>query len=386
MKNKNFYLYLAATRISTFGSLLSFFSIPLIIYAMYNSGIIVSIFEVISTIISIVFSIPFGFWLEGKNLKNFWILSTLTLALCGMFVFLYLNVFTLLFYNITCIFLFIGIGISTQTILVDIVKKEELSWANNVIFSILILEGILAPILGGYILTISWKLPFLLDSITFFIEIIFIVFIPIKIQGTSKNKRKKLKVRFKETIRIINENKILKYVLSFMLITSLIIGGIKIINIAYFSKMTNPYILYGSASTFMAIGMGTIIALNMFKIIKIKKPYNAMVFSLLFYLLFFVSIILFYHSILSVIVFVLLGLGNGIVSPNSNAVIQQYTPRDHLTRVLSLTRVIYNGSKMVSLAILGILVDISTPYNIYLLMGVFILFCFLIFQGTIKKL
>lgn len=386
VKNKPFYMYLLASTVSSFGSLLSFFAIPMIVYNMYHSGTLLSLFELISVIISISLSIPFGFWLDRKNLKRYWIIFSLILGFSGLFVFFWISIYTLLLYNIICAFLFIGIAISKQALIVDIVKKDALSWANNVIFFLLILAGIIAPLVGGLLLSISWHLPFLIDSITFFFEVVIVSLIPFKDSGKHTGyKREKALSKFKETFQYVHQNRVVKYTLILSTITLLIGGGIKIINIAYFSDMSMPYILYGMATGLIALGMGIIAMLNTFKIILIKSPYKAIVFSLPVYFLFYLSIFLLYHSYFSIFIFILLGLGNGMASPNFNAVIQKFTNKENLTRIIGLKNTVNNASKMLSVIVMGFLVDLYSPLYIYLFSGFLFIITFIVFYPTTLK-
>ncbi len=351
---------------------------------MYKSGILLSFFEILSIAISASFSIPFGFWLSGKNLKKFWVLCSIILGIFGLMVFLWLNIYTLLFYNVVCIFAFIGIGIANQTLLVETVDKDELPWANNVIFMTLIAGGVVIPLVGGYVLTVSWRLPFLIDSLTFFVESVLISSIPFKqpVKSVSR-KKEKLRKQFKLTVQYLRKNRILKYTFILCVLLMLTGGGVKILNIAYFSQMPSPYILYGFASAISSIGTGCIMIFVTFKVLSIKNPYRALVLSLPFYATFYIGMYLLYHNPYTLILFSFLGLGNGLSSPNINATIQRYTERKYLPQVIGIKNTIIEASQMISMILMGVLIDIFSPLYIYLFSGLLISALFLFFYPTV---
>lgn len=383
--HNKFGLYLTALSISQFGSMLSFFAIPLIVYSMYHSGVILSMFEMISVVIGITFSIPFGFWLRKKNLKNFWILFLIILGISGFVVFFWFNIFTLIYYNIICIFLFIGIGIIQQSLIPNLVSKDKIVWANNTIFLAIIAIGIITPFAGGFILTLSWRLPFLIDAITYFIEVGIVMFISVpSISSPATSKRESTWRAFKTSLSYISENKVIKCTLILEILTMIIGGGIKILNIAYFSYAQDPYILYGIASTIIAIGMSIIIIPVTLKAITIKNSYRMIILSLILYSSFFVGIFITWHSIYAIFLFLILGLGNGFISPNLKATIQKYTKREYLTQIIGINQTLNSGSRFLSLVIMGILVDTFNLAYIYLSFGLLLLVLFIAFYPTIK--
>ena len=386
MSHKNFYLYLISLSASKFGSMLSFFAMPLIVYSMYHSGIILSMFEMISVVIGVAFSIPFGLWLRKKNLKKIWILFLIVLGVSGIVVFFWLNIFTLIYYNTICIFLFIGLGIIQQSLIPNLVSKDEIVWANNTIFSAIIVLGVITPFTGGFILTFSWRLAFLIDAITYFIEVGIVMFIRVALTSSAQYKRESSWRAFKTSLSYISANKIIKYTLILEVLIMLIAGGLKILNIAYFYYATNPYILYGIASTLIAIGMGIVLIPITLKIVTIKKPYHMMILSFIFYSSFFIGIFIVWHSMYAVILFLLLGIGNGFISPNLNATIQKYTKREYLTQIVGINQTVNSGCRMSSLVLMGILVDTFNLKYIYLSMGLLFLVLFIAFYPTIKYL
>ena len=385
--HKKFRLYLSALSISKFGSMLSFFAMPLIVYSMYHSGIILSMFEMISVVIGITFSIPFGFWLRKKNLKNFWISFLIILGTSGIVVFSWFNIFTLIYYNVICIFLFTGTGIIKQSLIPNLVFKDKIIWANNVIFLAIIGIGIITPFIGGFVLSLSWRLPFLIDAMTFFIEAGIVMFIPVtSTPSSAQSKRESTWRVLKTSLSYISENKVIKYTLILEVLLMLIGGGLKILNIAYFSYAPNPYIPYGIASTIMAIGMGIIGGLVILKVITIKNPYRILIFSLIIYSSFFTGIYITWHSTYAIFLFLLLGLGNGFMSPNLNATIQKYTKREYMTQIIGINKTLNSGFRMASLALMGILIDIFNLIYIYLCLGFLFLVLFIVFYPTMKYL
>jgi len=85
------------------------------------------------------------------------------------------TLYSLFLLNLLLIIQGIFIRISKNSLLPKIVKEEELSWANNTIFLVILFVGVVSPFIASLLLTVSEKIPFILDAATYFIEAVIVV-------------------------------------------------------------------------------------------------------------------------------------------------------------------------------------------------------------------
>lgn len=161
-------------------------------------------------------------------------------------------------------------------------------------------------------------------------------------------------------------------------------GGLKILHIAYFSGYEKPYTYYGLAMSVSAVGFFLILLFTTLKILVIKKPYKVCILSLPLYVMFFAAIYISNSASFAIVCFLLLGLGNGLLSPNFTATIQKYTEKSYLTSILGIYQTLINGGRIASISITGFLVTIFQPRILYLFIGIAFGIVFLIFLPSIR--
>ncbi len=381
VKRKEFWKYFIATQITVFGSLLTYYSIPLILYSWYQSGIILAIFEITSLSISISFGVILGIYLKNKNLKRMWITSASILGVTSFIVFLYLNVYTLFIQQVIATFFSLIIGISRGSILPKIIEREELSWANTTDYTGIVLIGIIAPFVAAFLLNYSIHIPFLIDSITFFGEAIIVCTIAVK----EIFKGEKAKKVFWNALKFLKDMKLISHALMFFFILLLIGGGLKILNVAYFHRFSNYYLSYGIAMSFDALGMAAIMLPITFRFLKIEKPYTTIILSSFIYVAVFFLLGLFSQLFIALISFFILGIANGLISPQSMAVIQKYTPKEYMTQVIGIQKTLTSSAKFISIVLIGVVISFITPMLTFLILAVILFISILLFLPTIRE-
>ncbi len=382
---REFYKYLLAKDVSAFGSFVLFFSVSLIVYSISQSGIVLSIFELASVVPSMLLAVPIGAWLNGKDLKRAWIYSSLILASLDFFVFFYLNIYTLFLLNIVGVIFLVITGIAIQTVLVEIVDREELPWANST--TMLTYAGIatVSPAIAGFILNYSWNLPFLVDGLTYILEALIAYTIAVeRVEWRGGGRGEKTAKVIKSALKYLRGNTLLRNSLALIAVMMLVGGGLKILNIAYFSQFGNPYVYYGLAMTFSAVGSFIVLIMNTLKIMQVRRPHRAILLSLPIYMAFFFILSLSGILLLDFLAFFLLGIANGVVSPNSSAVIQSYSAKEHLSTIVGFSQTLIEVAKITSISLMGVLVTFLPTNIVYLGMGIGILATFIVFLPAVK--
>ncbi len=380
-RKRKLMIFLSAKLITSFGSLLSYFAVPLIVYSLYHSGFVLSIFELGSMVPSILLSVPLGLYLRNKNVKKVWFMSSFIAGLYLLFLSFQINIYTLFFLNFLLSVLSILVGISSQTIIVEIVGRDKLQWANTLMLSIIAINGILAPIVGSILLAISWQFVFLIDALTYFTEGILVCLLPVS--GLYSAPRRKISAEVKTVIEYLRKNEKVKYSILTLFFTLLLVGGARILNVAYFNLFSSTYEYYGLAMSASALGMFIVLLIQNLKILKIKNSYRASTITLPFYSLFFFLIFISPSPLLSALSFLLLGFVNGIISPSLISAVQANTEREMLPQVMGLWKNLGSIAQLSSVMWIGFAVDVISPKILYLGIGLSLLVLFL-FVGNVK--
>ena len=385
MKRTNFYILLAATDISLFGSLLTSFSIPILIYSFFYSGIILAVFELAGLIPSISLGIYIGIWMKNKNAKVLWILSSICLSLMSFFAFLYPTIWTFFILNIISSSIGVISLISYQSMLTEIVKKEDLSWANSTLSLSMSIVALVSPLTAAYLLDIYIGFPFLIDAVAFLIAAFVIYIIPVSSKISEYDTKEKFSDIFKSALNFINKKKSVRNTVILFLSTSLIGGGLKIANVAYFSSFSSYYMVLGLAMVFSYMGDILVKWAISVKFVKIENPYRAVILSPLFYIFSFFFLFAIKDLYIDMVAFFFLGMGNGLLSPNRLAVIQKETPRQHLTSILGLMSTLGDTFRIVSVILFGIAVSYLSAQIVYGLIAVFLLIVFVFFYPSVRE-
>ncbi len=379
MTRQPFYKLLLATDISLFGSLLTSFSIPLLIYSWSQSGIFLAIFELAGLIPSVSLGLYIGLWMRNRDSKRIWVTASLILSLMSFAAFLYTTMWVLLLLNIVSSSIGVITAISYQSMLARILKRDELSWGNSTISLSMSVVALLSPIPAAYLLSISDGLPFLIDAASFVIAAFAVSLISVESLIAGENKNERFSEIFRSVIRFIKDSKTVKNTLILFFMTSLVGGGLKIANVAYFSSFPSYYMVFGLAMVFAYAGDISVKSAVSLKLIKIKKPYMAVVSSPLFYFFSFFILFLIKNFYADMAAFFLLGMGNGLLSPNRISTIQKCTPREHLTAILGFMSTTGNLFRMLSVVLFGIGVTYLSAQLVYGIIAAFMLLAFVLF-------
>jgi hypothetical protein len=165
----------------------------------------------------------------------------------------------------------------------------------------------------------------------------------------------------------------LKGALLLTLFVSLIAGGMKIVNITYFSSFPDYYLSFALAMVFLYSGDVSVKTAVSLKIVRIKRVYRAMLISVLLYGFSFLMLSMAENVYLAMLGFLILGFGNGLLAPHMASLIQSKVPKEHLTEILGIVNTLRNSARMGSVVLLGLMVSLLPVSTVYLLMGLALL-------------
>ncbi len=378
-------MLLIASDISLFGSFLTSFSIPLLIFSWYSSGIFLAVFELAGLLPSLSFGIVAGIWMKNKDVKKVWVLASFVLGVLSFIIFIHTNVYLLFILNVISSTVGVITAISYQSLFTKVLKKEDFPWGNSTFSLSVSAIALLSPVPAAYLLNLYVGLPFLVDAFSFFISCIIVYLIPLSSEISIPHEKESFFGSLKSTLNFIKTKNIIKNIFYIFLITSLIGGGLRIVNVSYFSSFSSYYLTFALAMLFSYAGDISIKSAVSIKIIKIKDPYKVVIMSILFYIFSFLLLYAKKDAVIAFAAFFMLGMGNGFISPQRLSVIQSSTPKEHLTEILGLINTAGNVARSLSIVLLGVGVSFLTPRIVYLLMGLFMMGVFLVFWPTTAK-
>jgi len=391
LKNRNFSVYIAATSITAFGSFLSSIAVILLVYQWTTSGIILSFFELASVTPPIVLGMLAGQYLQGKDSRKVWLIMAIISGFFELFVVLFFNIYSLFILNIVVSTNSIFVMVSKGALLPKIVKPEELGWANNTIFLSYLVIGVISPFIAAYLLSLSTRLPFVVDVATYLLEALAVYFIriPAAIEEVQKKEKsggfwRELRGSF-STLR--REAKLVLYALLFVNTLMFLGGANRLLIVGYIHEYfpSHYYYYYGIRATLVAVGMMAIMLPITFKKIKINKPYAITLYSSIFLASFYLLIGVLVNPLLFFSSALILGIGDGLLSPQFQTILMKYTPPEILKPTLGLTTTVSKSAQLVSIVAAGVLMTFVDTKIIFLVFGIVVLFIFLSFLPT-KKL
>ncbi len=388
--NRRFSMYLLATSITAFGSFLSSIAILLLIYQWTTSGLILSFFELASVSPPIALGVLAGQYLQGKDSRKVWITMALISGFFELFVVLFFNIYSLFLLNLVVSTNSIFVMVSKGALLPKIVKPEELGWANNTIFLSYLVIGAISPFIAAYFLSLSPLFPFVVDLATYFLEALAVYFISVPAAIDEKTGEKKqgflsgLRGSF-STLR--REAKIVLYALLFANTLMFLGGANKLLIVGYIHSYfpAHYYLYYGIRATLVAVGMMAILVPITFKKIEINKPYAMVLYSSIFLASFYLMIGVLVNPLILFSSAVILGIGDGLISPQFQTILMKYTPPKILKPTLGLTTTVTKSAQLISIITAGVLMTFVDTKTIFLAFGIIVLFIFLFFLPT-KKL
>ncbi len=356
MHKKFVYLISVIKAISTFGSILTTFTIYVLLYNLSKTPLLVGAGGIIYAVSPMIFSGIMGAIVDKLGSKKSLFIGTVLNILVLIFIlFLYdswIALLILLFFYSSFITL---TGISFNVLIPKLVEKENLFRFNSLLSLIFMIAGFPAPIFAGYFINVNIILIFLVDMATYILEIPMIA----KLPSDTSHEISKDSI-FKDlgkSIKYISERKDLLFLFSSIFIVFLFVGGLRAVLIPYFSQSFGESysFFYGFYNSFDDIFSGITLLIFSLGVIKLKRHIVATSCgALLFFVsLFFLSFLL----SLPIVIFSasLAGISSGIISPNSATYLQKNIEEKYLGRIFGVQHVIVSISTVISYLLLGTL-------------------------------
>lgn len=322
-KNKNFKNFYLSQAISSFGDWVSYVAIPLIVYGITKDPISMAIYTAIKFIPNVIVA-PF----IGKLTTRFGKLNLLVISdiVRGVVFLGYLftkdiHIIYLITF-ITSIFNSIFNPIKFS-IIPEVVNSEDITKSNSYISGISRLMMLIGPSIGGILMaSFGQSVVIILNSVSYFISLYFILRIDTKTIKSILNNFKKDKIKYIDLLKILWEKK--NHLVKFLLLTSIIncsFGALNTLFPIVSYKFENSSTIYGYIMSGLGVGLliGTIITPNLIKNKNFTKTYGlATVLGAAFLALFGAS----NNQILTIFMILGIGISNGIQEISCTSFIQ----------------------------------------------------------------
>lgn len=174
----NFRFLLVASSISAFGDGMRYAALPLLASNVLSSAISVSSITVATTLPWLLFSIPFGVYIDRYDKIKLMLLADISRGLAAvatvfLFLFGFVDIAVLIFLAFTLSIGSVLYECASESSIPYIVDKTQLESANGRLSAMETLGGsILGSIFGPLLFSVAHLLPFVMDAITFFISAI----------------------------------------------------------------------------------------------------------------------------------------------------------------------------------------------------------------------
>ncbi|WP_234946822.1 MFS transporter [Thermosipho atlanticus] len=397
---KNFVLYILGRLVSLIGSGIQIVAIPLYILDLTGSGTAMGIFTLLGMLPRLL-AAPFAGVIGDRwNRRNIMVwtdfLRGILILILAFLAYKGAMGIIILFIVQAIVSVLDGFfGSATVAMLPDIVENEHLREANSVLGSVNSFSMIIGPILGGIIYgVLGIAMVFLLNGISFIVSAISEMFITYNVEFKEKGKLNVTKFlkEFTQGIAFIFNNRGLKYLFSFAMVTNFLLSPLL--------QVVEPYVLrqvvkmsaqqYGFVQTFFTIGMllGNVILVVFLSKVKNKVLIVGGLFLELFMLLAF-SILIFPNVLsnftiwkffwLTGIIYFAIGLFNIFVNVPISTNLQLMTPTNIRSRVFSAVEIFSQLMVPLGAVIYGFLLDRVAAHLLFLVVNLITIFIAVIF-------
>ncbi|SRR5258706_2664760 len=215
-KNKAYVTLLSGQVVSALGSNVTSFAAPLLILFLTNSPAQAGLMYTVITLPTFLFGLPAGVLIDRWDRKKVMIICDIgrMLAMVSIPLAAFLGhlsvplIFVVLFVGGT---LDVFFGVAQTAAVLNVVDKEQLSSALAQGDATLSIASIIGPSLGGALYTISRTIPFLIDSLSYAVSVISLLFIKISFQKEKEESEKKFIHEMKEGLVYLWKEPIIRF-------------------------------------------------------------------------------------------------------------------------------------------------------------------------------
>jgi MFS family permease len=401
MKEKrNFWLFAAGRLVSLTGTGIHNVAVPLFILDLTGSGMVMGTFMIVFLAPRLILYPLAG--VMGDRFNRKWIMVWMD---SGRAILLIVLAFLALNDLITVPVLFVTqflISImdalfdpSTAAMLPDIVEEENLTRANSLVGAIDSFSHIVGPVIGGILYAMGGiTLALLANGISFGLSAISELFIRYA-QKTKKIERMREVISdLGEGLGFVKANRGLLVFLLLALVVNLFITPILTVLYPYVLRIVIQFSSeqYGVLQTSFVAGIfiGNMLIGSFFAQSKIEKMLNRGLIAHVV-LLFLFTALIFPKSIEKLgdaswttfsalfIVFIIMGIFNAFVNTPLNVKFQKLVPTEYRARVFSVIGMTAQGVIPIGFALMGFLLDLTSPHIIALGFSTILLLEILIF-------
>lgn len=348
--------------ISVMGNGIFYVSAMWWVYNLSNSPLAMSIISVMD-IIPVIILAPFaGVVVDRFNKKNLMILNSMLLGIVALIVYLivlkgFVNIYIL----------YIGVLIISvisvfnypcfNSLIPHILKQEDLGKGNSIFRVFQSLGNVLGPAAGGILLAvIGFKINILLDSISFFILGMFILFLRYKEEKVKSEQKLNFFNDFLEGFKYIRNEKVLVLIMTLGMLLNILTVPVFVLLPPFVKTILHEGSkMYGFLNSSRALGaiLGGLIfgfIASKFKIKLFKLMLYAVLTSAVFLLLFGLST----NYIIAFIALLMFGILESVADTSFMTYMQKIVPGEFMGRVFGFLGSIFSVLNPIGYAIGGV--------------------------------
>jgi MFS family permease len=393
LKNKDFCLLWLGQGVSNFGSRINYIGLTWLITELTGQVSKVSILFIILTIPSVFIGPWAGVLVDRWNKKRIIVTADLIRGLLAFGMVLTENLIYLYILALTQAVFTTFFSPAIMSAVPRLVKKEDLVIANSLSSSTRYAANLVGPALAGVLIGFyGVKIAFLINGISFILSAFSEIWITIPV-GKMETSQKITGVfdDFKEGLKYIQSNEVVKFVIIFFAFVMLIGGALPILYVVLIKevfKFTSQQ--YGLLMTIQGIGLliGTLIMGKLgHKYSELKLQIGGGSILGLTY----IGLALSNYFVWVAVSFVILGIFSSIINVAYGTFLQKVVDDDIRGRVFSIDIAFGNITALLSMSLAGFLADSLGTVTVMLFGGIYlfslgILFSrFKTYKSSVKK-
>lgn len=353
-------------------------------YAFLHSNLGVSLPSLAFGVPALLFSLPFGVFVDRNYKKNILFLSNLLRALLIILIptlFFMKSSWAVIFLISFLIFAVAQAFIPAEISFIPlIVPAQQLILANSLFMGTWMIASVLGfGIAVPLVSFIGKKYTFFCISALYFIAAFLVLFVPAKEVLHPRNNSLGNMVRdLKRGVKFVFRHRIVFYAMFFMCCSLSYLAVSPILAIGFVEKSLKlPPEHFGYLVTISGLGMGVGIA-NINKLLKFLRKSQIVLLGFAILGAMFLAMAVIDNLLLAFLIVFVLGLGNSLISAPLQTIIQERSPKNIHGRVFSVQNFVSSIAYTFPPVIAGWLADLLGFSQIFILLGVSALLLMLI--------
>jgi len=372
LKNRDYFLLWLGQSVSELGSSINYIGLIWYVMELTGSASRVSVLFIALTLPSIIVGPYAGVIVDRLDKKTIIIVTDTIRGLISILMAIsndLITIYSLVILNgIAAVFFSPAINVAIPRL----VPVDNLMAANSLFSTTRSASKLIGPIIGGILIAIfGVKALFIINGISFLISAFSELWIKIPKNPESKKPEAKVSINsgLKSTWDYINEHEIIKFVIIFFAIAMLAIGGLPILNVVLVTELFNfSSEKFGLIMTIYGVGF-LVASICMGRWGKYFIELNLMVFGIAVYGLCYALLTFASNIFIIGIMFFIIGFAAVMTDIAYGTYLQKVVADNMRGRVFSVDIAIGNVVGLISMGMVGILVDIYGVKQIVFVMG-----------------